>query len=296
MHACGYGRWRLVASTAGKTSLHRRGTHAGNTHKHGDNGKQSVYAVQLSASPILHIHRWKRVTYITVSKTGSGVALDVESGTRTTNKSRQIVARASRVKLCTKECAERHGATTHRQSCPDQTQSPKCVHSTQYQQGRKAQWLGPVGACGWGAPWPMAMRVGEPAGHKERVARPQSPDKTAHRLQQTEIERAGRESQTACELRRVMRTNLQGALAAKYASFPAVFTPYAISTRAMQDPLLCSSNCRRNCNVLLLPPPPPSPSLPPLPPPPLLPPLPVIKAPQRQQGWQAASHGPSSQI
>ncbi len=46
------------------------------------------------------------------------------------------------------------------------------------------------------------MRVGEPAGHRERVARPQSPDKTAHRLQHTQIERAGRESQTACELRR----------------------------------------------------------------------------------------------
>ncbi len=40
-----------------KTSLHRRGTHAGNTHKHGDNGKKSVYAVQLSASPtVLHTH------------------------------------------------------------------------------------------------------------------------------------------------------------------------------------------------------------------------------------------------
>ncbi len=51
VYACGYGRWRLVASAAGKTSLHRRGTHAGITHKHGDNGKQSVYAVQLSASP-----------------------------------------------------------------------------------------------------------------------------------------------------------------------------------------------------------------------------------------------------
>ncbi len=32
-------------------SLHRRGTHAGNTHKHCDNGKQSVYAVHLFASP-----------------------------------------------------------------------------------------------------------------------------------------------------------------------------------------------------------------------------------------------------
>ncbi len=46
---------RLVASAAGKqdiVALHRRGSHAGNTHKHGDNGKQSVYAVQLSASPL----------------------------------------------------------------------------------------------------------------------------------------------------------------------------------------------------------------------------------------------------
>ena len=122
----------------------------------------------------------------------------------------------------------------------------------------------PSGGMRVGAPWPMAMRVGEPAGHRERVARPQPPDKTAHRLQHTQIERAGLESQTACELRRVMRTNPQGTLAAKYASVPAVFTPYAISTRAMQDPLLCSSNCRRNCSVVLPPPPPPSPSLPPL--------------------------------
>ncbi len=39
-----------MAPAAGKTSLHRRGTLAANTHKHGDNGKQSVHAVQLSAS------------------------------------------------------------------------------------------------------------------------------------------------------------------------------------------------------------------------------------------------------
>ncbi len=172
---------------------------------------------------------------------------------------RQIVARTSRVKLCTKECAERHGATTHRQSCPDQTQSPRCVTAPNTRAARhngKAQWGhaggGPVanGNAGGGARRPQ-----------DRVARPHPPDKTAHRLRHTQIECAGVESQTACELRRLIRTNPQGTLAAKYASFPAVFTPYAISTRAMQDPLLCSSNCRRNCSVVL---PPSSPSLPPL--------------------------------
>ena len=50
MHAGGHGRWRLVAP-AGKTSLHRRGTHAGMTHKYDNHGKQDLYAVRLSASP-----------------------------------------------------------------------------------------------------------------------------------------------------------------------------------------------------------------------------------------------------
>ena len=49
-----HGRWRLalfVASAAGMTSLHRRGTHAGSIHKHDKNGKVIVYTVRLSASP-----------------------------------------------------------------------------------------------------------------------------------------------------------------------------------------------------------------------------------------------------
>ena len=54
MHAWGRGRWCLVAPAAGRTTLYRRGTHAGNTHtgaKHENTGKQSVYTVQLSALP-----------------------------------------------------------------------------------------------------------------------------------------------------------------------------------------------------------------------------------------------------
>ena len=41
----------VVAPAAGWTSLHRRGAHAGRSHKYDWNGRQSVYAVQLSASP-----------------------------------------------------------------------------------------------------------------------------------------------------------------------------------------------------------------------------------------------------
>ena len=51
-------------------------------------------------------------------------------------------------------------------------------------------------ACGWRS---------KPAAHRERVATPQPPDKTAHRLQHTEIEHAWVEPQIACELRQVMR-------------------------------------------------------------------------------------------
>ena len=61
------------------------------------------------------------------------------------------------------------------------------------------------------------MRVAEPAGHRERVARPQTPDKTAHRLQHTHIEHAWVEPQIACELRRVMKTNQHSTLTAEYA-------------------------------------------------------------------------------
>ena len=65
----------------------------------------------------------------------------------------------------------------------------------------------PSGDIRVGALWPMAMRVAEPAGHRERVAGPQPPDKIAHRLQHTEIEHTWFEPQIACELRRVRKTN-----------------------------------------------------------------------------------------
>ncbi len=65
--------------------VHRRGTHAGNTHKHGDNGKQRVYAVQLSASPSYIYGTPLETNNRTVSKTERGAASDVESGTRPTN-------------------------------------------------------------------------------------------------------------------------------------------------------------------------------------------------------------------
>ena len=39
----------------------------------------------------------------------------------------------------------------------------------------------------------MAMRAAKSANHRERVVRPQPPDKTAHRLQHTEIEHAADE-------------------------------------------------------------------------------------------------------
>ncbi len=160
---------------------------------------------------ILHIHHWKRVTepYPNGKRRSPRFG-----GTRPTNKSRQIVARTSRVKLCKKECAERHGATTHRQLCPDQTQSPRCVTAPNTYQGGKAQWQGPVEACGWGprGQWQCGWGSPQATGRGWQGLNPLT-SKTAHRLQHTRIEGAGVESQTACGLRRVMRTNPQGTLA-----------------------------------------------------------------------------------
>ena len=42
---------RSEAPAAGRISFHRRGAHAGNTHKHDSNVKQSVYTARLSTSP-----------------------------------------------------------------------------------------------------------------------------------------------------------------------------------------------------------------------------------------------------
>ncbi len=62
--------------------------HAGNVHKHGDNGKQIVYAVQISAAPsYIYTVRWKRVTKPYPKREGPyiiSIALNVESGTRPT--------------------------------------------------------------------------------------------------------------------------------------------------------------------------------------------------------------------
>ncbi len=56
-------------------------------------------------------------------------------------------------------------------------------NGTQYQGRSEGTMARLSGGIRVGTPWPMAMRVGEPAGRRERVARPQPPDKTARRLQ-----------------------------------------------------------------------------------------------------------------
>ncbi len=86
----------------------------------------------------------------------------------------------------------------------DQTQFPRCVAAPNTRATRhngKAQWHAGGG--------PVAHGNAGGGGHRGRVARPQTPDKTAHRLQHNYIERAWVGSQIACELRRVMRTNPQ---------------------------------------------------------------------------------------
>ena len=116
-----------------------------------------------------------------------------------------------------------------------------------------AQW----GACAWGPRGQcMVMRVAEPAGHRGRVARPRSPDKTAHRLQHTKIEHIWVEPPIACELRRVVKTNPQSEI-----YLVPVFA-LRISTRAAPDPHLCSSDGGRNCSMVLPPLPSSSPSRP----------------------------------
>ena len=55
MHACGHSRWRLVANRY--SLLHERGAHAGKTHKHDNDGKNSVYEGAIVRMTILHIHR-----------------------------------------------------------------------------------------------------------------------------------------------------------------------------------------------------------------------------------------------
>ncbi len=107
----------------------------------------------------------------------------------------------------------------------------------------------PSGGMWVGAPWPMAMPVTEPAGHKERVASPRP-------LTRSHIHGCNTPGSNApgwghrSHARSVgKKANPQNILAAKYASFPVV-TPYAVSTRATQDPHLCSSDCTRNYSVV----------------------------------------------
>ncbi len=132
-------------------------------------GKHTSVKSLLRSDVVLHCGERERITTHLIRKVGLGPDLQ-PGGSRPGDKTctstrRQIVARASRVKLCTKECAERHGATTHRQSCPDQTQSPRCVTapntSRAARHNGKAQWWhaggGPVanGNAGGGARRPQ---------------------------------------------------------------------------------------------------------------------------------------------
>lgn len=71
MHASG--RARPPAPAAGKTPLHIQQTRLScNTNKHDDNGKQSVFAVQLFASPSRPTYTPFKTNRETVSKTGKG--------------------------------------------------------------------------------------------------------------------------------------------------------------------------------------------------------------------------------
>lgn len=80
-----------VSVAAGKTSLHKRGTHAGNTHKPGDSGKQSVYVRgAIVRITVLHL-QYKQREANRVQNGKGRTSVDVKRETRQ-KKSRQIIA------------------------------------------------------------------------------------------------------------------------------------------------------------------------------------------------------------
>ncbi len=122
---------------------------------------------------------------------------------------------------------------------PEQTAIALGCHSTPYQ-GCKAQWQRPVGACGWGPRgqwergWWSPQATGRGWQGLNPLARPHTgcntPRSIGPGLSHITHARSGGY---------VMRTNPQGTLAAKYALFPAVFTPYAIS-HVRRRTLICA--------------------------------------------------------
>ena len=211
-----------------KTSLHKRGTHASNnTHAQYKRAqyiyipasKPCVYtAVQLLRITILHIHMQhihcliKRVAGPYPEREGNtSVARDVtrqKSSTRPADEGTAYfehhVRSFEKLEFQRTVMVRRHTASNvlTRSSRPGVSQHP--IPGPQGTMARPSS----GGMHAGRSAWPMAMRVAEPAGHRERVARPQAPDKTAHRrLQHTEIERGWVGPQIACELRRGLRTD-----------------------------------------------------------------------------------------
>lgn len=112
-----------VSVAAGKTSLHKRGTHAGNTHKPGDNGKQSVYVRgAIVRITVLHLQYKQREAEPCPEREGAHISRCEKRNTTKKIKANHSLNITS--EAVGKKFDKRHGATRRRtatQSCSDQT-------------------------------------------------------------------------------------------------------------------------------------------------------------------------------